>query len=321
MSSPLENGKEEIKGNKILNLKLIIIISVIILNIILLIVLILVLVNKVECESGYYLPEDDESNCQKCSVDNCDKCSGTKESNICSSCISKFFPIYEDNILKSCNPCNEGCLDCNQETHECLSCAGGYKLRNGICYLSYSIKAKYYVDSSSKDVQIIGYNFGEKIKEVIIDGQIQTKTNKYYKLNSGEHIAYILLDMNITCEKMFQSCSDLKEISFSPLFNNIEIESVNNMFGQCTSLTSIDFTNFKIKNVTILDSMFIYCSSLININISNIYISKATSMNSMFNKCEKLQTIEFPNVKTKELRSMGSMFSNCISLKSLDLSF
>lgn len=164
MTSPLDGEKEEIKVNKTLGLKFIIIISVIILSIILLIVLIVVLNKKKECESGYYLPEDDKSNCQKCSVDNCDKCSGTKDSNVCSSCISTFFPIHEDNILKSCNPCNEGCLNCNQETHECLSCEGGYNLSNGICYLSYSFKAKYYVDSESKDVNLINSNFKKNTK-------------------------------------------------------------------------------------------------------------------------------------------------------------
>jgi len=77
--------------------------------------------------------------------------------------VENFYWISPSNtVLKSCNPCNEVCLDCNQETHECLSCDGRYKLRNGICYLSYSIKAKYYVDFSSKDVKIIGPNFGKK---------------------------------------------------------------------------------------------------------------------------------------------------------------
>ena len=84
-------------------------------SIILVIILILVIINS-GCGSGYYIPEDDQSSCLKCSVDNCDECSGTKESNICSSCKSKFFPNYENNILKSCNPCNEGCLFCDQET-------------------------------------------------------------------------------------------------------------------------------------------------------------------------------------------------------------
>ena len=319
MSSPWENGKEEIKGNKTLNLKLIIIISVITLSIILLIVLILVLVFD-GCGSGYYLPEDDNSICQKCSIDNCDKCSGTKDSNICSSYLSKFIPIYEDDILKRCSPCAEGCSGCDQEKHECLSCKGGYKFRDGKCILSYSFMAKYYVDSSSKNVNLIDYDLKNKIKEVIINNEIQTQINTYYKLSSGKYTVYILLDMNTTYDRMFSLCSDMTEISFSPLFNNIEISSMNYMFAQCSSLTSIDFTNFRVKNVKSLDGMFSSCSSLKNINISKIDISKVTSMNGMFYQCKKLEKIEFPNIKTKELKNMGEMFISCESLKSLDLS-
>jgi len=72
---------------------------------------------------------------------------------------------------------------------------------------------------------------------------------------------------------MFSGCSYMKEIYFSSQFNNIEIQSMYQMFYNCKSLTSIDFTNFKIKNVERMDTMFGYCSSLKNINISNIDIS------------------------------------------------
>jgi len=103
MISPLKDEKEEIKGSKKLNLKLIIIISSIVLIIIILIILILTINNlgnkQIECQPGYYLPDNSKSKCQKCSVNNCDKCSGTKESSNCSSCIPNYFPFYENNIL------------------------------------------------------------------------------------------------------------------------------------------------------------------------------------------------------------------------------
>ena len=77
MSSLLKDEKEEIKGSKKLNLKLIIIISSIIFIIIILIILILIIIklgnNQIEYESGYYLPDNSKSKCKKYSVDNCDK--------------------------------------------------------------------------------------------------------------------------------------------------------------------------------------------------------------------------------------------------------
>ena len=324
MSTPSKNDKNEIKVKSKLSLKVKLIIFSIILIIILLIILIIYNLSKSpkDCPTGYYLPDDSKLKCEKCSVDNCDKCSGTKESNICSSCFPNYFPFYENNILKLCNPCNEGCLTCEEETHKCSKCNDRYKLDNGECILNYSFKAIYYVDSLNKYVNLINsiYKDKNKIKEIIIDGNIQTEINNVYDLKYGEHTVYILLDMNSLPPSMFYNCQDMKEIYFSSLFNNIEIQSMNNMFGDCKSLTSIDFTNFKIKNVTSLENMFNGCSKLKDINISNIDISKVTSMSKIFNQCKELENIEFPNIKTKELNNIEHIFSGCFSLKSLDLS-
>ena len=73
--------KNSEKNNKI-RLKKIIIISSIITIIIasLTIFLILYFLDKeiIECETGSFLPEDDSEKCIKCSVNNCQKCHGTK---------------------------------------------------------------------------------------------------------------------------------------------------------------------------------------------------------------------------------------------------
>ena len=322
MSNPSKNNDNKIKVKGKLSLKVKLIIFSIILIIIILIILIIynLLKSPKDCETGYYLPDDSKSKCEKCSVDNCDKCSGTKESNICSSCISNYIPFYENNILKSCDPCSKECLNCDEKSHKCLKCIEGYELDNDKCIHSYSFKAIYYVDSSNKDVYLISSNCKDKIKEVIIDGNNQTVINNVYNLKHGEHTVYILLDMISLPQGMFYNCQDMKEIYFSSLFNNIEIKSMTNMFGYCKSLTSIDFTNFKIKNVIALDIMFDRCSSLKKINISNIDISKVTNMARMFNECKELENIEFPNIKTKELNNIEQMFYVCPSLKSLDLS-
>ena len=226
----------------------------------------------------------------------------------------------ENNWLKSCNPCNEGCLSCDEEKNKCLKCYDGYKLENRMCILNYSFKAIYFVDSMKKSVTLISSKYKDKIKEILIDGNNPAEINNAYWLEYGEHTVFILLDMNLLHEEMFYLCQEVKEIYFSSLFNNIEIKSMFRMFFGCTDLTLIDFTNFKIKNVTTLESMLNGCSSLKNINISNIDISKVTNIIAMFNGCQKLEMIEFPNIKTKELQSIEGMFFGCSSLTSLDLS-
>ena len=113
---------------------------------------------------------------------------------------------------------------------------------------------------------------------------------------------------SIQASNLFFSCGNLKEIYFSSLFNNIEVKSMSFMFYDCTILTSIDFTNFKIKNATSFVYMFKGCSSLKNIDISNLDISKVTNMKEMFYECKELESVQFPNIKTQNLTLIEKMF-------------
>ena len=56
------------------------------------------------CEPGYFIPQDDttKSKCEKCSVENCNKCEGTKLTNKCILCNEYLTPIYEENEIKQC---------------------------------------------------------------------------------------------------------------------------------------------------------------------------------------------------------------------------
>ncbi len=63
------------------------------------------------------------------------------------------------------------------------------------------------------------------------------------------------------------------------------------MFGSCTSLTSLDLSNFNTSNVTNMNGMFGSCTSLTSLDLSNFDTSKVTSMINMFNGCTSLRTI------------------------------
>ena len=60
------------------------------------------------------------------------------------------------------------------------------------------------------------------------------------------------------------------------------------IFLGCTSLTSINLSNFNTNNVIDMNSMFYRCSSLTNINLSNFNTNNVVDMGGMFNGCEKL---------------------------------
>ena len=87
-------------------------------------------------------------------------------------------------------------------------------------YLNYSFKATYSVDKKTK-VTLINSYYKNKIKEVIIDGNIQTEINNAYELEYGNHIVFVLLEINSLSDYMFYTCNYMKEIYFSSQFNNI----------------------------------------------------------------------------------------------------
>ncbi|WP_311438586.1 BspA family leucine-rich repeat surface protein, partial [Hallella colorans] len=89
------------------------------------------------------------------------------------------------------------------------------------------------------------------------------------------------------------------------------------MFGGCSSLTSLDLTNFNTKKVTDMRSMFFGCRSLTSLNLTNFNTKKVTDMYGMFENCSSMTTIycnDDWSVGSK-LEYYYEIFSNCPNLK------
>ena len=54
------------------------------------------------------------------------------------------------------------------------------------------------------------------------------------------------------------------------------------MFYECSSLTSLNLSNFNTNNVNDMSYMFSFCSSLISFNLSNFNTNNVNYMNSIF---------------------------------------
>ena len=63
---------------------------------------------------------------------------------------------------------------------------------------------------------------------------------------------------------------------------------MNRMFYNCTSLTSLDLSNYNTSKVTAMLSMFEYCSSLPSLDLSNFDTSNVNDMDYMFYECINL---------------------------------
>ena len=71
--------------------------------------------------------------------------------------------------------------------------------------------------------------------------------------------------------EMFYNCSSLTSINLSN-FNTDNATDVNYMFDGCYSLTSINLSNFNTNNVTDMSHMFCNCSLLTSINLSTFIL-------------------------------------------------
>ena len=104
------------------------------------------------------------------------------------------------------------------------------------------------------------------------------------------------------------------------------ITNMNNMFANCSNLTSIDLSGFDSSNVTNMYDLFAVCPNLTSINLSNFNTSKVKDMSYMFavgdlwNQHSSLTSLDLSSFDTSNVTTMEWMFSGCFSLTSLDLS-
>ena len=144
-------------------------------------------------------------------------------------------------------------------------------------------------------------------------------------------------DMNLhdECQKIVidESFKDVKPSNMSEWFcgfekvtsiegieylNTSEATKIDQMFYDCSELTTIDVSNFDTNNVTDMRKMFKDCNGLTNISgLENLNTSKVTDMSDMFNGCSNLTTIDLRNFDTGNVKNMSGMFRDCGSLTSI----
>ena len=76
------------------------------------------------------------------------------------------------------------------------------------------------------------------------------------------------------------------------------------MFKNCSSLASIDLSNFDTSKVTDMRSMFYGCGNLTSVDLSNFDVSQETYMYDMFFNCSKLNIIRSPKKTGEEVPNL-----------------
>ena len=127
--------------------------------------------------------------------------------------------------------------------------------------------ATYGIANTLSSSTLLGDDFDtSQIKTMLIDGVEVEPISQYTFTTTGEHTVKIILNNNFT--------------------------NAGNMFAYCTSLTSLDLSNFDTSNVREMIGMFVYCTSLTSLDLSNFDTSKVISFDWMVANCSSLTSLK-----------------------------
>ena len=129
-------------------------------------------------------------------------------------------------------------------------------------------------------------------------------------------------ETHTTCSKWFSGCTNLTSIEGIENLNTSNVKYMNEMFGQCSNLETLDLSHFNTEKVGNMSNMFNGCTKLHDLNISSFNTENVTNMYGMFYGCSSLETLDLSHFNTRYVRNdgMNYMFNGCSSLSSLDVS-
>ena len=129
-------------------------------------------------------------------------------------------------------------------------------------------------------------------------------------------------ETHTTCSKWFSGCTNLTSIEGIENLNTSNVKYMNEMFGQCSNLETLDLSHFNTENVGNMSNMFNGCTKLHDLNISSFNTEYVTNMYGMFYGCSSLETLDLSHFNTRNVRKdgMNYMFNGCSSLSYLNVS-
>ncbi len=114
--------------------------------------------------------------------------------------------------------------------------------------------------------------------------------------------------------KLFDYCTLLETITFSPYLNTAKVTNMQYMFYGLSALTGIDLSGIDTDSVTTMANMFEKCTALTSITFGDFEAPELTTMAGIFNGCTDLESVTFGNITAPKLITMRSMFNQLMNL-------
>lgn len=124
----------------------------------------------------------------------------------------------------------------------------------------------------------------------------------------------------------FYDMTNLKTAEVVDL-NTSNVTDMSNYFSKCVSLDTLGVSlplpmgikYWDTRKVESFDNMFFRCNSLTTLDLRHWDTQKVTHMSSMFAECTKLSNLNLEGWDTRSVTVMAGMFTNCKNMSSLQL--
>lgn len=126
-------------------------------------------------------------------------------------------------------------------------------------------------------------------------------------------------DSGKTFKQMFGNCDSIKSFDFSK-YNFLNAVCLDDMFFGCYNLEEVNLNDCDFSNVTSMETMFSGCQSLKKVDFSDSNFSKCENINGLFADCTSLCDVSFENSIFNNVKYMSCMFICCDSIETIDLS-
>ena len=118
----------------------------------------------------------------------------------------------------------------------------------------------------------------------------------------------------------FNNGGDKSKLTDIKQWGEISWANFSSAFYGCNSLTSVTVTDDpNLSGVIVLGGMFRNCTSMTTIDVSNWDMSGQAYVSNMFNGCTSLTTLDVSTWDVSAFQFPQSMFQNCMSLANLDV--
>ena len=146
--------------------------------------------------------------------------------------------------------------------------------------------------------------------------------DKNCKLKPGKSVFLMVFnDTLIDMEEFFGECPYIISLDFSN-FDSSDVTNMRILFNKCQNLKVIKgLDQLNTNKVIDMEGIFQYCTELEYLDLSNFDTSNVINMAFMFNQCNNLKEIKGLNkFITNKVTNMKSMFNSCFKLEYIDLS-